>query len=42
MLDQCGLICMTLFSQLDAVVLTQQLRKRFLDQVWHNQLALFR
>jgi hypothetical protein len=36
-LDQCGLM-LYLGSQLDAVVLAQQLRKRFLDQVWHNQL----
>jgi hypothetical protein len=32
-LDQCRLIFIVLAYQLDAVVLAQQLRKRFLDQV---------
>lgn len=40
-LGQCNLICMSLVSQLDAVVLAQQLRRRFLDQVCHSQLTLF-
>uniref|UniRef100_A0A0E0A1P7 Vesicle-fusing ATPase n=1 Tax=Oryza glumipatula TaxID=40148 RepID=A0A0E0A1P7_9ORYZ len=31
--EECNLICMSLVSQLDAVVLAQQLRRRFLDQV---------
>ena len=33
MLCQCGLTCMNVVLQLDAVLLAQQLRKRFMDQV---------
>jgi hypothetical protein len=35
-----GLTCINVPLQLDAVLLAQQLRKRFMDQVWHNQLVL--
>ena len=40
---QWGHICIILFLhfQLDAVVLAQQLRKRFLDQVQHYELACY-
>lgn len=41
MLDQCHLIFFVLAYQMDAVVLAQQLRKRFLDQVQDYQLLNF-
>jgi hypothetical protein len=41
MIDQCHLIFIVLAYQLDAVVLAQQLRKRFLNQVRDYRLLKF-